>query len=163
MRKYLLLGAVFYFTFANSIAGAGLKIDKKELKNLPASHKIEGVRPIKQGPNQCGPTSIAMVLNFWGVEITRDDIWPEVKSPYGWFTNCFDVQTYFRRRGFTTKVLQTSNYSKLKYFLSKGYPLIAYAEPRMRDGTAHYIVLTGYDDKGFYIVDPGPGRSLFMP
>ena len=164
MRKRyccLLLVLCFAFTLSTASAG-GLKIDKEELKNLPTSYKIAGVRPIRQGPRECGPTSMAMVLNFWGVPITKDEIWEKVRSFYGQFTDCTDMKNYFLGHGFETKVLSTSKYTKLQYFLYKGYPLIAYTESRRYPGEGHVIVLIGYDEKGFNIIDPGPGKFDFL-
>jgi len=158
-RKFC-LSIVSCFIFSLSIACAGsLSIDKEELQKLPAVHQIKGVKPIKQGPRECGPTCMAMVLNFWGVNITKDELWKKVKSPFGSFTKCTDMRSYFSRHNFNTMVLRTTNYTKLKYFLYKGYPLIAYVESRKHPGSAHYIVLTGYQVEGFNIIDPEFGYA----
>jgi len=162
-KRYCCSLVVLCFAFTLSTASAGgLKIDKEELKNLPASHKIEGVRPIRQGPQECGPTSMAMVMNFWGVTITKDEIWPKVRAHYGPYTNGNDMDNYFRKHGFKTKIMTTTKYTNLKYFIHEGYPLIALTESRSYPGEGHYIVLIGYNEKGFNIIDPGPGTFDFL-
>jgi ABC-type bacteriocin/lantibiotic exporter with double-glycine peptidase domain len=158
---WLFIAVCFVLTFSTVSAG-DLKVDKKELKNLPEVHQIEGLKPIRQGHQECGPTSMAMVMNFWGVEITKDELWKEVKSPYGEFTNCTDMQKYFYGHGFDTKVMSTKKHTNLKYFLYKGYPLIAFTESRRFPGEGHYIVLIGYTKEGFNIIDPGPGAFDFL-
>jgi hypothetical protein len=159
-KKYFYLLVVLCFFFALSAASAGgLAINEEELKNLPAKHQIKGVKPITQGPYQCAPTCMAMVLNFWGVKITKDEIWETVKSPDGKKTFSANVYNYFRIHDFETKLLGTSEYTELKYFLYKGYPLIAFVESRKHLGSGHYIVLTGYKEKGFKIIDPEFGYS----
>ena len=162
-KRYLFLFVFFCIAFMLSIASAGsLKIDKEELNNLPAVHQIKGLKPIKQGTQECGPTCMAMVMNFWGVKTTKDEIWPKVRAYYGPYTNGNDMNNYFRKHGFKTKVMTTTKYTNLKYFIHKGYPLIALTETRRYPGAGHYIVLIGYNEKGFNIIDPDPGKFDFL-
>ena len=156
-RHFWMFVAVCLILTISTVRAGDLKVDKEELKNLPAVHQVEGLKPIRQGPQECGPTCMAMVMNFWGVEITKDEIWKEVKSTYGAFTNCTDMKKYFDKHGFETNLQSTSKPTKLKYFIYKGYPLIAFTESRKFRGEGHYIVLIGYNDIGFNIIDPGPG------
>ena len=101
MRKryfYLLVVLCFFFALSTASAG-GLAINEEELINLPAKHQIKGVKPITQGPYQCGPTCMAMVLNFWGVKTNKDEIWAKVKSPDGKVTYSITIANYFIEHG----------------------------------------------------------------
>ena len=161
MRKkyfYLLVVLCFFFALSSASAG-GLEINEEEFKNLPEKHQIKGVKPLTQGPYQCAPTCMAMVLNFWGVKVSKDELWAKVKTPDGKKTHSVTIINYFGLYGFETKVLRTSEYTLLKYFLNKGYPLIVFIECRKFPGNGHFIVLTGYKEKGFKIIDPQFGYS----
>jgi ABC-type bacteriocin/lantibiotic exporter with double-glycine peptidase domain len=159
-KRYFCLLVVLCLFFALSTASAGnLEINEEELKNLPEKHQIKGVKPILQGPYQCAATCMAMVLNFWGVKISKDEIWETAKSPDGKKIYSTEVQNYFSIYDFETKLLGTSEYTELKYYLYKGYPLIAFVESRKHPGNGHFIVLTGYKEKGFKIIDPEFGYS----
>ena len=86
-------------------------------------------------------------------------IWAKVKNPDGKTTHSITMKNYFIIHGFETKSLRTSDYTELKYFLYKGYPLIAFVTSRKHPGSGHYIVLTGYKEKGFKIIDPEFGYT----
>lgn len=164
---YLLIVLCFFFALSNANAGC-LAINEEELKNLPVSHQIKGVKPIIQGPYQCAPTSMAMVMNFWGVEKTKDELWEKIKSPDGKSSQNVAMMNYFNLYGFEAMLLLKISYTELQYFLYmqyflyKGYPLIAFVKSRKNPSENHCIVLTGYNEKSFKIMDPDGGVSVSL-
>ena len=46
---------------------------------LPPSVLLEGLRHERQGWNNCGPTTLAMALSYWGFDDSQVDIAPIVK------------------------------------------------------------------------------------
>ncbi len=137
---------------------------------LPSNHLIDGVPWYRQGSAECGPTSLAMVLNFYGKNVTKDEIarWLMKAGKYG--TNVEDLEYYARQQqGFKGFRLydRSPERMEMRYWLAQGYPLIAIGTipPNWHQrGTLlrhHFVVVVGYDDpnKNFIIQDPNYGRN----
>ena len=169
-KKYFWFLVVLCFVFTLSTASAdGLKIDSKVRKNLPTTHKIEGMEFISQGSYpESGAACIAMVLKFWGVDVSVNEVYEEVKDKYSpHFSFCGSMIQYPKKyTGLNTDFLVGSDkgsQKNLKYFLYKGYPLIAFTTPRKDSGYSkegHYVVVVGYNEEGFYIVCPKDGEGF---
>ncbi len=137
--------------------------------NLPSDHIIAGVPWYRQGGQECGPTSLAMVLNFYGRNVTKDEIalWLMKAGKYG--INLEDLEYYADQQGFKAFRLfdRSAEKTAMKYWIAQGYPLIALGTipPSWHQKTAlvrrHYVVVVGYDDaqKHFIIQDPAYGRK----
>jgi tetratricopeptide (TPR) repeat protein len=123
---------------------------------LPARVELLGVEYVDQHGafNYCAPANLAMELNFWGWQGTRDEIGNFVKPhpkdknvmPYelaDYVTQNTQFNVIFRSGG--TPAL-------LKTLLAEGFPVLVEKGAIMRDLTGvdswmgHYQVLTGYDD-----------------
>jgi len=98
-----------------------------------------------------------MIMRYYGidgVEADKDYIYKYI-SPNK-LTSGFEIEDYARRHGFKVQVLRDRKYDRIKWLLSQNYPLLVFGEiPR---GGGHYVVLSGYNEKSFYINDPYPGR-----
>jgi hypothetical protein len=138
--------------------------------NLPSGHILAGVPWYRQGSEECGPTSLAMVLNFYGRDVTKDEIalWLKKASRRG--TNVEDLEYYAgQQQGFKTFRVYDKREEKteMKYWIAQGYPLIAVGtippnwHQRMVLDRRHFVVVVGYDDlkKHFLIQDPAYGRK----
>ena len=42
--------------------------------NLPPAYLITGVPWYRQGRKECGPTSLAMVVGYYGKKVTKDEV-----------------------------------------------------------------------------------------
>jgi ABC-type bacteriocin/lantibiotic exporter with double-glycine peptidase domain len=97
-----------------------------------------------------------MIMRYYGidgVEADKDYIYKYI-SPNK-LTSGFEIEDYARRHGFKVQVLRDRKYDRIKWLLSQNYPLFVFGEtPR---GGGHYVVLSGYNEKSFYINDPYPG------
>jgi uncharacterized protein YvpB len=138
--------------------------------NLPSNHMIAGVPWYRQGNEECGPTSLAMVLNFYGRNVTKDEIslWLLKAGKHG--TNPDDLEYYAgQKQGFKTFRVydQGKEKTEMKYWIAQGYPLIALGtipsnwHRKMVLVRRHFVVVVGYDDlkKHFIIQDPAYGRK----
>jgi hypothetical protein len=138
--------------------------------NLPSDHTITGVPWYRQGREECGPTSLAMVLNFYGRKVTKDEIarWLIKAGKNGTFPE--DLEYYAeQQQGFKTFRVydQREKKTEMKYWIAQGYPLIALGtippnwHQKMVLVRRHFVVVVGYDDgeKFFLIQDPAYGRK----
>ncbi len=138
--------------------------------NLPPSFLIEGVPWYRQDGNQCGPTSLAMVLNYYGMKVTKDDIVKWVMS-VGLLGTPLEELEYYAGTQKGCKVYRfydgTKGKTRVKGLIAQGYPLIAIGRiptrwhSRSKLWEGHAVVVVGYDDVGgnFIIQDPAWGRE----
>jgi ABC-type bacteriocin/lantibiotic exporter with double-glycine peptidase domain len=136
---------------------------------LPDKHAIAKVPIYRQTYMDCGPTSLRMVLNFYGKNYSQEEV---VKARWGRGTKTSDMESYARSQGFIAYSYYDSDKKNMKYLIAQGYPLITLGvpPPNWRDkmryiGEGHYVVVVGYDEtkKAFMVHDPAPGRRLEIP
>jgi len=97
---------------------------------------------------QCGPASLATVLNFFGDPVSPDDIARAVFRKDLRGTVSLDLALYPRGRGFTTRFLRGSP-AEVIAAVNAGRPVLV----MMDNGFTgvhffHYMVVTGYDPEG---------------
>jgi len=125
-----------------------------KLINPPEAVTLTAPEWEKQGWNNCGPTTLAMGLRYWGWAGDQQDVvevlkpsrldknvrWDElvyyVKTQAGWLDATFRV-------GGTPEMVRK--------FVANGYPVILekgfVIEENNTGWTGHYNLVTGYDDK----------------
>jgi len=117
----------------------------------------------------CGPTSLRMVLNFYGKDLSQEEIG---RARRGRGTTVVDMESYPRYLGFKVHSFFDHRKDEMKYLLVQGYPLIVLGVPPPEwyrsgrySGEGHYVVVVGYDDlkKLFIVYDPSPGRKMEIP
>ena len=137
---------------------AGLS-SNRESKN---ARLIDHVPFYPQETYQCGPASLAGVLNYWGFNISPGEIAAEIYSPHAKGTLDVDMVLYAERKG-----LRTSQYrgslEDLKSNIDSNRPLVVLVD----DGfwvyeKAHFMVVVGYDDGGL-IVNSGKEQTSVYP
>lgn len=137
--------------------------------NLPKKYLIEEVPICKQGYEECGPTSLQMVMNFYGKNLTKEAISEWIMRTKG--TTYTEMEFFARKEKFEVHSFYDSKKEKMKYLIAQGYPLIALGvrPPNWPaggyTGKGHYIVVVGYDDnnKHFLVHDPATGRKYKIP
>ncbi len=106
----------------------------------------------------CAVTSAAMVLNYYGMDVNPRSLNNWLKSNNGYADGCLiiwsratayssDIRLSFNVYGFDREFV--------KGHINQGHPVIIYV---YRPGVDHFVVINGYDDNDFYILDPN-GRA----
>lgn len=110
--------------------------------------------------NWCGPASLIMVLNFWGTELSQEEVADEIYDPTTNLTDISDMQSYPQRYGFETEVLDGSIII-LKEWISRGCPLIVLQRNSLINEHGHFRAIIGYDDNEGQIMtfDPIYGKN----
>ena len=181
MTKFVLAFALFFLLASMIYADPPPVRDSKISEMcLPPKYVIEGVPMDRQSRDECGPTSLSMVLNFYGKKFTKDDIAQAITVPggsvFGKYTSggtrADQMESYAKDKGGChIYSFKAKDAKKMKYWLVQGYPLIAlgvipgsdwHREVKESIGRGHYIVLIGYDDENqcFLAHDPAAGRSV---
>ncbi|MFQ5531675.1 MAG: C39 family peptidase [Candidatus Nanoarchaeia archaeon] len=128
----------------------------------------------KQGHNQCGPTSLKMILKYLGDEVPVNKI---IKVCGGMRKGkrkgmtLLNMEMGVKKLGYKTESYnffdrKPSKELILKY-LKKKTPVIISVRAfiffnRLRSTIGHFIVITGYEKGKFYINDPATGKKISM-
>ncbi|MCX7739056.1 MAG: C39 family peptidase [Hydrogenothermaceae bacterium] len=119
--------------------------------NLSWGTQIEGVPFVKQKDEYCGPASLSSVLMFYGYHISQEEIAKEVYIPKLKGVLVTDLENFSKKLGFNT-VLKSSTIEDIKKFLDERKPIIALIDMGFWIlSKPHYIVVLGYNDKGFIV------------
>lgn len=151
-------GCFYFFLFILLFACAGASRNRE----TPTVRFIEDVPFYRQEAYQCGPASLAGVLNYWGLNISPAEIAAEIYSPKARGTLDMDMVFYAQRKGLKASQYQ-GNVEDLKRNIDSNQPLVVLVD----DGfwvyeKAHFMVVVGYDEGGL-IVNSGKERHQFIP
>ena len=117
---------------------------------LPQFTLLQGVRHEFQGWNNCAPSSLGMVLSYYGRTEAQNEVAPFLKSdPADKNVSPDEFAAYAESIGFQAHVGVGGDLDLLKRLLVAGFPVIVefWFEPEPDDGMGHYRVLVGYDDR----------------
>ena len=102
--------------------------------------------------NGCGPASLAMVLKYYNLDISQEEIAEEIMVKDNPFTNeeyCNPLKMvfYVRKLGLKAK-FKLMAINKIKGYLQEGIPVIAIQFSRFPKilQNLHYRIAIGYDD-----------------
>ena len=132
---------------------------------LPVSNHgayIENVPFYAQETYQCGPAALAGVLNYWGVDVTPQEIAEEIFSESARGTLTIDMVLYVQRKG-----LQANYYKggieDIQIRIDDGFPVIILVDfGFMAYQVNHFIVVTGFNEYGV-VVNSGKHQGQILP
>jgi ABC-type bacteriocin/lantibiotic exporter with double-glycine peptidase domain len=125
------------------------------------SHIIPGVPFYSQDAYQCGPASLAGVLNFWGIGVGPDEISNEIFSRSARGTLNIDMVLYAQKKGLYALQYRGSM-DDLRKNIDSGHPvivLVTYGFSLYE--VDHFMVVIGYYDNGV-IVNSGREQNKFI-
>lgn len=133
--------------------------------NLPVRVSLGPLEFISQTLNNCGPASVAEVLDYWGIyrtqgqvqAIVRADGNPSGMVPYG-------VPSYMRALGLDVVIGVGGTDEEIKALVSGGFPVIVNQWVSPSDHIGHFRPIEAYDDTsgGFIASDPYLGPNHFI-
>ena len=132
---------------------------------IQASVLISGVEQEFQGWNNCGPTTLKMLLHYYGQDVTQKEIAAFTKpDPDDKNVSPNELAAYVDKSGMGVLVRENGTLDRLKQLLSNGLPVMiesGYVTPSGKEGwMGHYKLLIGYDDKQFTFMDSYEGPNL---
>ena len=110
---------------------------------------------------QCGPASLAGVLNYWGVKVTPDEIAKEIYSVSARGTLDIDMLLYAQSKGLLATQYE-GTIEDLRKNIDSLHPvivLVGYGFSFVQKD--HYMVVIGYNDHGI-IANSGKNREEFI-
>jgi len=110
---------------------------------------------------QCGPASLAGVMNYWKTGVTPDEIAGDIYSKSARGTLNIDMALYPQKKGFIAEQY-SGNMNDLKKNIDSGYPLVVMVDYGYWMVQAnHFMVVIGYNDDGI-IVNSGKDERKFV-
>lgn len=125
------------------------------IKSHSDSKIIDNVPFYAQRENQCGPASLAAVLNFYGVTVMPDEIAAEIFSESARGTLTLDMLIYARKKGLNA-VQYSGSIEDIKAKINSREPLIVLVDYGfLFYQQNHFMVVVGYNDSGIIVNSEG--------
>ncbi len=123
------------------------------LKTPTDSFKLESPKYIAQSYNNCGPASLAMILNFWGLDFTQERLAGDLRpfnNPKGGVDDKAvfndEMASYAKLQGLQSLVRPNGDIEKLKLFVTNGIPVVITAWLHKGEDIGHYRIVIGFND-----------------
>lgn len=124
------------------------------------------IKPFQETLNagMCGPASLKMVLDYWDVSKTENELAKLCNTEINSGTNDISIKNTAESFGFKVEIKNNSSFEDIRYWLDKKIPLIVdwftrgrkdYSDSEVADG--HYSVVVGLDQEFIYLQDPKIG------
>ncbi len=124
-------------------------------------HVIANVPFFAQEMYQCGPASLAGVMNHWNVSITPDEIAKEIYSKSAGGTLDLDMVIYPQRKGMLAEQY-SGGMDDLRKSIDAGYPLVVLVDYGFWVlQSNHFMVIIGYNERGV-IANSGKEKAVFI-
>lgn len=131
----------------------------------PATAKIiNGVPFVKQKDRFCGPAAMASVLEYYGDDITQDEVAEKVYTPKLEGALISDMENFARDKGYRAVVL-SGDISTLEKEIDDGVPVILLVDKgNWVVSIPHYYVVYGYDaENRVFIANTGDMEGEAIP
>jgi ABC-type bacteriocin/lantibiotic exporter with double-glycine peptidase domain len=114
------------------------------------------IKPIKQLENHCGPACIKMILDSFKINKTQKEL--------GILCNL--TETGVAPTAMVRCLISFGIYASYKHYPGIRKTIEDYLEeykhPMIIGTEEHYMLIIGYDDKNFILIDPAIGKRLTM-
>lgn len=126
------------------------------------THVLDGVPFLPQEEDSCGPSSLAMVLRYYGREASTAEIVRETRTGGLRGTLITDLAAAARNRGFAAEFV-TLDLPGLREMIRSGIPVILLVDlGRWMFSRPHYLVAYGYTGETL-VVHSGRDAGRILP
>ncbi len=159
LRALILILALGWLT----ACAAPFDPDERLTVDVPTRASVPGVPLIQQEAFYCGPTSVAMVMQWSGHDVTQADIAALAFSPGAGGTYLADMIGSARRKG--QLAVEINSFDGLLGEVNAGHPVIVFQNLGLGIAPVwHYGVVTGYDlQKDEVYLNSGQLDQMVMP
>ncbi|MDP2908371.1 MAG: C39 family peptidase [Nanoarchaeota archaeon] len=163
MKKNLVVTAlIILLSCVFSCAPALVNIQKPS--EIPSSCILGNVNQLYQGMNECGPTTLAMVLNYYGIKKSKDELKEDLRWHPEWGVSIQKMLGFpFNKLGLKDKVVWRGSIEEITQNISQNRPVIVRQwgseRARLEGKMGHWLVAVGYDyaKRMIYLRDPQQG------
>lgn len=156
MLLRLLVGIAACCSFVACASFPKTAMDEGFPKDLSRQHLIKDVPFIAQDAKQCGPASMAMVLNHYKNTVTADQLKEKIFTAQGEGSLQSDMISGARREGYMAHTVMT--FAQVAREVERGHPIIVFTNLALQWFPQwHYAVVVGYDmDRQKVYLHSGP-------
>ncbi|MGD8371594.1 MAG: C39 family peptidase [Syntrophobacterales bacterium] len=148
MRPHFIRAAALIFLCLGLASGCSSAAKELYIARPSQTVIIKDVPFFPQLDYQCGPASLAGVLNYYGDTVSPDDVAETVYRQNIRGTVSLDMVLYARQRGFASKWYEGST-DDIVRAVDRGSPLIVMIDLGFSVARIyHYMVITGYSFEG---------------
>jgi ABC-type bacteriocin/lantibiotic exporter with double-glycine peptidase domain len=115
--------------------------------------KLLNVKPFKQEHGRCGPTSLKMVLEYYGISKSEKELSKLTKCNDSG-TRAKNIVLAAKHSGMNAYIKDNSSIKEISTLLKRGIPAII---DWFSHDEGHYSVVIGLDDKHIYLQNPEIG------
>jgi ABC-type bacteriocin/lantibiotic exporter with double-glycine peptidase domain len=112
----------------------------------------------------CGPASLKMVLEYWGISKTEQELAELCRTDCELGTTDVSIKEAAESLGCTVAIVNNASFEDIRSFLDREVPVIVNWFTKGRKDTSdsevpdgHYSVVVGLDDEYIYLQDPEIG------
>lgn len=123
------------------------------------------IKPFKQtNAAKCGPASVKMVLDFYGIDVSEDTLCVDCNYSYELGCTNRNMVRALEKYGVNAELISNSSLSALQQHVNTGTPVIVdwftpgVVKPKGFMPNGHASVVIGVDDKYVHMVDPENGQ-----
>ena len=115
------------------------------------------LKPFRETPGLCGPASLKMILDYYRVSVSEQDLAKAAGATKEKGTSVQGLIKAAKRFGFKVFLKENSTLNDLKYFIKRNIPVIVdwFAED---DG--HYSIVVDINKKEVVLMDPALRKIL---
>jgi|GEM_PF-3101855 len=108
----------------------------------------------------CGPASLQMILEYFKKSEEQDRLAKRMKTndDPGGGTEAEEMIREGRRQGFYCYANAKGTSAEIRYFLSRGLPVVVWYRVDLSEQEDHYSVVYGFRGKTFFVADPLDGK-----
>lgn len=126
---------------------------KIQLKQPELWAKLKDQKYVYQTYNNCGPATLAMVLDFYGIQATQQEIADQLRpynNPQGYnddkAVTLDELALFAQSKQLVSFRRPNGDLTKLKLFLANGIPVITITWIEEKGGFGHYRIIKGFDE-----------------
>jgi len=114
------------------------------------------LKPFLQSAGLCGPASLKIVFDYYGVETSEKKIAKAAKAFKDKGTGSVGLMKAAKHFGFTAEIKDDCSFFDLKKFLDQRIPVIV---DWFLEDDGHYAVVSGLNEKEIILMDPAIGKE----
>ena len=152
---------IFYIVVTTHIMFLHSCVSMPESYRADEAHIIENVPFYPQEKNNCGPASLASVLNYWGIHVTPEQIEDDIFSESVSGTLTIDMVLYAQSKGLHAQQYK-GTLDLLKKHIDSDSPIIILVDSGIYPiQMNHFLVVIGYRDDAL-IINSGNKREKLV-
>ncbi len=115
------------------------------------------LKPFRQTPGFCGPASLKMVMDYYGVSVSETEIAKVAGATQEKGTSIGGLIKAAKHFGFNALLKRNSSLVDLSYFIKKKIPVIV---DWFSEDDGHYSVVVDVDKNNVVLMDPALRKLL---